>query len=512
MARKFKVLQIGDHDLSNAMQQQSETLWQFVTTEQVITESEATLEALSEIGSFDFIFVQATFSDAFIQVLETLSTPYTTYIDQAYWDTGYAQNPIVQRQIIRPFIYKDDTERLEKLKAVTFPGQYGDKISPKFCMASRSFDGTAHYEGNNAFVLSGQFGDTMMPLLTWQRHLIYDKNKVIQVWPEYTLSGDVEIEFVCRLVPFRTTDQVDEQFVLRHEDLQTPLEIPSRDDDAYIVMTMRAKGTGTIRMGAVHKRWSRLDMGQFILGGQRYTDEARNEFIHYFNPGDMKPPLNVYFSGYRSAEGFEGFFMMNQLNAPFILIGDPRVEGGAFYLGSPSYERAIKQVIQNRLDELGFENNELVLSGLSMGSFGALYYGAQLNPAAIIVGKPLVNIGTVAKNMALVRPNDFGTSLDVLRKNEGDLSEAAIQRLNDKFWRCFNQADFSQTTFAISYMMHDDYDKEAFNMLLPILSSQHARVMQRGVPGRHNDDSPTITSWFVNFYHLILESQFGRER
>ncbi len=30
-----------------------------------------------------------------------------------------------------------------------------------------------------------------------------------------------------------------------------------------------------------------------------------------------------------------------------------------------------------------------------MGSFGALYYGAQLNPQAIIVGQPLVNIGTI---------------------------------------------------------------------------------------------------------------------
>ena len=33
--------------------------------------------------------------------------------------------------------------------------------------------------------------------------------------------------------------------------------------------------------------------------GGRFTDEKRDEFIHYFNPGDMKPPLNVYFSGYR---------------------------------------------------------------------------------------------------------------------------------------------------------------------------------------------------------------------
>ena len=32
--------------------------------------------------------------------------------------------------------------------------------------------------------------------------------------------------------------------------------------------------------------------------------------IYYFNPGDLKPPLAVYFSGYRSAEGFEGRGMM----------------------------------------------------------------------------------------------------------------------------------------------------------------------------------------------------------
>ena len=57
----------------------------------------------------------------------------------------------------------------------------------------------------------------------------------------------------------------------------------------------------------MHKRWSRLDFGDFILGGHRYTDAERNEFIYYFNPGDLKPPLNVYFSGYRPAEGFEAF-------------------------------------------------------------------------------------------------------------------------------------------------------------------------------------------------------------
>ena len=38
-----------------------------------------------------------------------------------------------------------------------------------------------------------------------------------------------------------------------------------------------------------------------------------------------------------------------------------------------------------------------------MGSFGALYYATKLNPAAVIVGKPLINLGTIANNMKLVR-------------------------------------------------------------------------------------------------------------
>ena len=31
-----------------------------------------------------------------------------------------------------------------------------------------------------------------------------------------------------------------------------------------------------------------------------------------------------------------------------------------------------------------------------MGSFGALYYATRLQPAAVIVGKPLINVGTIA--------------------------------------------------------------------------------------------------------------------
>ena len=54
----------------------------------------------------------------------------------------------------------------------------------------------------------------------------------------------------------------------------------------------------------------------------------------YLEKGEIcKPPLAVYFSGYRTQEGFEGYYMMKALDVLFILITDPRSEGGAFYLG-----------------------------------------------------------------------------------------------------------------------------------------------------------------------------------
>ncbi|WP_222120941.1 accessory Sec system protein Asp2, partial [Micrococcus luteus] len=77
---------------------------------------------------------------------------------------------------------------------------------------------------------------------------------------------------------------------------------------------------------------------------------------------------------------------------------------------------------------------QLILSGLSMGSFGALYYATKLNPAAVIVGKPLINLGTIANNMKLVRPNDFGTSLDILRLNQNDITNKDVVQLDNHFW------------------------------------------------------------------------------
>ena len=166
----------------------------------------------------------------------------------------------------------------------------------------------------------------------------------------------------------------------------------------------------------------------------------------------MKPPLAVYFSGYRTQEGFEGYYMMRGFGCPFILVTDPRSEGGAFYLGDSEFEQMITDYVTDKLDELGLTKDELVLSGASMGTFGSLYYGSKLSPHALLLAKPLANMGNVARNERILRAGGFATSLDILMKNYDNLSDEAIEQLNNRMWDRFDSADWSHTKFIISYL------------------------------------------------------------
>ena len=52
-----------------------------------------------------------------------------------------------------------------------------------------------------------------------------------------------------------------------------------------------------------------------------------------------------------------------------------------------------------------------------------LYYGALYSPHAILVGKPIVNLGDVAANLKFKRPDEFGTSLDMMQLIIGQVSQ-----------------------------------------------------------------------------------------
>ncbi|MCU7558148.1 accessory Sec system protein Asp2 [Macrococcus capreoli] len=511
MKGKFNALQIGFNNLKNEFSYDPKITWHFFDAETIerVHMHEQIQLLKKDVKAFDLILVEAPHSATIQSILTAFITPYNTVVDHAVWSDVYETYDVYKNNFVYYFNYDDQDERLNKLKAISHSGQYGDKLEPKDITVNPLFKGKVHYFGNKYLVLEDDFGSDFKQVATWKFNAYYEKHRATELWLEFVLEEDVAIEYAFRVTE-RTSGKLLYTFEVSGAALNEPVYLPYRPDDAHISISLRAKGTGIIKIGAIHRRWSRLEFGEFFMGGKRFSDDKRDEFIYYFHPGDMKPPLNVYFSGYRTAEGFEGFFMMNRFKAPFLLIGDPRIEGGAFYLGTEQYEQGIIDVIQTHLKLLNFSDKDLILSGLSMGSFGALYYGAQLKPSAVIVGKPLVSIGTVAHNIRLLRPTDFGTSLDVLLTNSGDLDKQAIDQLNQKFWQVFEHEDVSDVTFGISYMEDDDYDLYAYDELLKVLSRQHAKVMGRGIAGRHNDDSPTITNWFVNFYNMILQSKFGR--
>lgn len=136
---------------------------------------------------------------------------------------------------------------------------------------------------------------------------------------------------------------------------------------------------------------------------------------------------------------------------------------------------------------------------------------AVFKPYALILGKPLTSIGSIASNERLNRPGGFPTSLDVILKFCGDLSEDSIQKMNERYWALFNQSDWSDTRFIISYMIEDDYDSNAYQKLIQHIDSNHITLFGKGLHGRHNDNTYGIVSWFIQQYQLLLENDFERK-
>ena len=204
--------------------------------------------------------------------------------------------------------------------------------------------------------------------------------------------------------------------------------------------------------------------------------------------------------------------MMRNFGCPFLLLTDPRSEGGAFYVGDGEYESMISNLIWEKMRQLGFSEKEVVLSGASMGTYGSLYYGSEITPHALILAKPLTSMGTVAENERILRTGGFGTSLDILLKNYGSLDEEAIAAFDRRMWSRFDKADWSETRFIVSYLYEDDYDPDGYQNILKHLRSAGAEVYGKGSHGRHTDNSAAVMEWFKSQYEKLLAEDYQRQR
>lgn len=502
-----KVLQIGleSWETSLSLEAQKELDWEFLDLRQADYATCQSLIRKKRKRAYDVVLCTEELREHVLELLSPLIESYSLILDTSF-ESGISTK---LRDTKCPVFMtlEDRFGVLDTLCRYFFEGNMGSKHHNYGVAVSESFEGEVTIYGEHRLGVRGDFSTFgSEPLLTWQRNLSTFKRSR-KIWLEFEHS--THVSFCMEVVGLREGygDEL-KRWRFSESEVKAGVEITYEAGLQFLSVSLILEGEGEFQVGPLHFRDSRAQYGEYLLGGKKIFDEQNEEIPYYFHPGNLQPPLNVYFSGYRRAEGFEGFYMMKKLNRPFILFTDPRLEGGGFYMGSETLEQGIVSVIRHHLETLGFSQQELTLSGLSMGTTGALYYGSLLEPHTIILGLPLANLGSMAAKERIFRPGGFTTSLDLLYSLTGRQDKAGVEKLDDRFWSTFKKGDFSATQFAMVYMEDDDYDDQAYSQILEHLSHQSSRVVGKGIPGRHVDNFPAVRQWFKSHYQRIMEEYF----
>lgn len=469
---------------------------------------------------YDLFFLDRPPQEEEIEPLFQAVKAYTMFVTDRAWDTrrmAYGTEGRI-RWLYRSRKAKQIGERdiqqfLMQEARYYYPKPYGEKFNLRDLTIAHGFSGAVRWAGNYSVYLEGEFGRKLYQVAFWRSTIPIFPGQTLDFWLEYQKSPEVTISLCITKFSSESISDIQKQWEFDEQELKHVIQIEGGEEGGRLFASLSAKGEGSLQITALHDRYSRGSHGYFLPGGERYVAPNREEAFCYFEPGDLRPPLNVYFAGYKTLQGFEGYYMMKgMMGCPFLLVSEPRLDGGGFYMGTEEYEQMFVTMIRKAMRELGFSSDQVILSGLSMGTFGALYYGCDIRPRAIILGKPLASIGNVASNEKYLRPGGFPTSLDVLRCQCGELDHGAAERLNARLWNKFDKTDWGNTKFAVSYMIEDDYDTDAYQELLSHLRSAKAQVYGKGIHGRHNDKTGVVVDWFTMQYEKILQEDFGRKR
>lgn len=499
MSEEIRILQLGTEDWNNCYQLPDYV--ELTCFEEFLIAPKLT---------YDLVFVDRPIREDELDALCKATKAYTLYVtENGVWNDTLQQ--FCDRKMGKNIAKENVQEFLLYEARNFFSKPYGEKFNPKNVAIAQGFSGNVMWNGNERIILDGEFGTDFNQAVYWRNNIPVFEEQAIELWLEYEKSPEVEIALSVTQFVGGSASEVQQKWYFTEKDLEDVVIIDNQLKTGAIFISLLAKGHGNLEIIALNDRYSRRGHGAFLPGGQRYVATNREEIFYYLDPGDLKPPLAVYFSGYKTMQGFEGYYMMRNMGCPFLLISEPRLEGGSFYMGSEEYEEALVNIIKACMEKLGFSKEQVILSGLSMGTFGALYYGCDILPHAMIVGKPLASIGDVAKNERLHRPGGFPTSLDVLRKISGNTDHDAIERLNEKFWNKLDSANWENSKFIASYMIEDDYDATAYQTLLSHVNGSGMKVYGKGIHGRHNDETGAIVAWFKSQYDKILQEDFGRK-
>lgn len=500
----MNVLQLGSVDWSKQFDIPKDIKWEF---------NNFPPKTKKEAHGFNVVVVtgKTSLSDQEWQRLQWLVDPYNVcYVLGVDKELSPAGRWFLKCDAAQEIV-ESPQEFINHLLKRHFFGQSGMRIAPTKLLVFRERLGSYEMQDAGHIKMSIDTDGQWINIGSYRQALYLDPNRLIKFWLEFQ-SSSVEARLRIFVQENGGDGNPNSPIILNMtddlEEHQLPIDIS--DSVRFANVSLEVKGKGNFILGILHSRWGREGAGEFIAGGKRIVNpELREDIAYYFNPGDLRPPLNVYFSGARGLEGFEAYPLFRGMHAPALLFTDMRLEVGQFYT-TFEIQKQIKKVINETLKKLGFDRSQLIMNGISMGTYPALKLGAELGAYAINIAKPVANLGLIAERGRLERPGEFATSFDIDNRLT-DTDSEHLQELDQQFWQKFDQNDLSQTRLLVAYMMNDDYDNQAIAGLKSSRAVYNARqLVTKGFAGRHNDN-PQINFWFMRRLQQLLTDDFGRK-
>ena len=362
-----------------------------------------------------------------------------------------------------------------------------------------SFAGFFQWRGRDQIWLSGWFGREFLPLVTWKKGISLKKEKDQELWPVYNREKSVEVRY-CLSYYNRTENRI-----VRQEQIKNPLTAiklkESRADEVSVAI--EARGEGWLSVGELVDRVVENGKNIWYLADSN-RELMKGEFRK--GTGDSSYPLIVLFSDTTLPLGKEWEKMVCNTRNPVLLLQDERLREGLFFIGSQELENSVVNLIQERADKLSLKMEQIIFTGISAGATAALYYGTQIKPGYMLIGNPLVHLGTVAARERLARAGEVPESLDLLLKQRNGMNDTGVNMLNHRLTGRIKRSDLRGMRIDVAYMIRDNWDPEGWADLLHMLLCGHAIVYGKGFEGRHREKCMQIMEWMEIRFRKMLEN------
>jgi len=146
-----------------------------------------------------------------------------------------------------------------------------------------------------------------------------------------------------------------------------------------------------------------------------------------------------------------------------------------------------------------------------MGSYPAMYYAGDIKPGALVLAKPIINLGTLTADAEFAHQYNQDWTLDVRRHLTGYVRPNDTETLNQKLWRHISTVDWSTTTVALLTMAQDNYDGDSLPELLDYLDTHHALLTHQVEAGYHNEKIDEMVDFMMTQLTQLRDNRLAED-